>query len=92
MDVYQRSGITTVEPPYRAGVEGVGVIVEVGSSVTDVLVGQRVGWLSGGQGSFADYAVVEAARPSRYQTRSMPSRLLRCSCRGVTAHSLAMDI
>jgi NADPH2:quinone reductase len=48
--------------PYLAGVEGVGLIVEVGSEVTDLFEGQRVGWLTGGQGSFADYTVVEAAR------------------------------
>ena len=65
LDVYQRTGVGglfPVVPPYLAGVEGVGVVVEVGSAVTDLRQGQRVGWLSGGQGSFADYAVVEAAR------------------------------
>ena len=58
------SGLASLplRPPYLAGVEGVGLIVEVGSEVTDLLEGQRVGWLSGGQGSFADYAVVEAAK------------------------------
>jgi NADPH2:quinone reductase len=91
MDVYQRSGATPVKPPYLAGVEGVGVIVEVGSGVTDLFEGQRVGWLSGGQGSFADYAVVEAAKavliPDEVDNESAAAVLMQ----GVTAHYLATD-
>jgi NADPH:quinone reductase-like Zn-dependent oxidoreductase len=52
--VYQGSGATSVKPPYLAGVEGVGVIIEVGSDVTDLLEGQLVGWLTGGRSSRAD--------------------------------------
>jgi NADPH:quinone reductase len=91
MDVYQRTGITPVALPYLAGVEGVGLIVEVGSEVTDLLEGQRVGWLSGGQGSFADYAVVEAAKavpiPDGVDTEAAAAVLMQ----GVTAHYLATD-
>jgi NADPH:quinone reductase len=90
-DVYQRTGITPIAPPYLAGVEGVGLIVEVGSEVTDLLEGQRVGWLSGGQGSFADYAVVEAAKavpiPDGVDTEAAAAVLMQ----GVTAHYLATD-
>jgi NADPH:quinone reductase len=89
--VYQRTGVTSVAPPYLAGVEGVGQIVEVGSEVTDLLEGRRVGWLSGGQGSFADYAVVEAAKavpiPDEVDTESAAAVLMQ----GVTAHYLATD-
>ena len=77
--------------PLLAGVEGVGLIVEVGSEVTDLLEGQRVGWLSGGQGSFADYAVVEAAKavpiPDGVDTEAAAAVLMQ----GVTAHYLATD-
>lgn len=89
MDVYQRTGVTAVAPPYLAGVEGVGLIVEVGSEVTDLHEGQRVGWLTGGQGSFADYAVVEAAKavpiPDVVDTEAAAAVLMQ----GVTAHYLA---
>jgi NADPH:quinone reductase len=69
MDVYQRTGVTAVAPPYLAGVEGVGLIVEVGSEVTDLHEGQRVGWLSGGQGSFAvPAAPTTAERGTRQPT------------------------
>jgi NADPH:quinone reductase len=50
LDVYQRTGVCPIAMPYLAGVEGVGLIVEVGSEVTDLFEGQRVGWLTGGQG------------------------------------------
>jgi NADPH:quinone reductase len=91
LDVYQRSGVTPVAAPYLAGVEGVGLIVEIGSDVTDLREGQRIGWLTGGQGSFADYVVVEAAKavpvPDEVGTESAAAVLMQ----GVTAHYLATD-
>jgi NADPH2:quinone reductase len=62
LDVYQRTVATPVQPPFRAGGEGVGTVVAVGGDVTDAAVGQRVGWLPGGQGSFSEFAVVDAER------------------------------
>ena len=91
LDVYQRTGFTAVAPPYVAGVEGVGIIVELGSEVTDLLEGQRVGWLTGSKGSFADFAVVEAAKtvpiPDEVDSESAAAVLMQ----GVTAHYLATD-
>jgi NADPH:quinone reductase len=94
LDVYQRTGVVglfPVVPPYLAGVEGVGVVVEVGSAVTDLSEGQRVGWLNGGQGSFADYVAVEAARavpiPDDVEDESAAAVLMQ----GVTAQYLATD-
>jgi NADPH2:quinone reductase len=62
LDVAQRSGGTPVQAPFAAGVEGVGRIVELGTDVTGLSVGQRVGWLTGGQGSFSQFAVVDASK------------------------------
>jgi NADPH2:quinone reductase len=94
LDVYQRTGavgLFPVVPPYLAGVEGVGVVVEVGAAVTDLSEGQRVGWLNGGQGSFADYVAVEAARavpiPDDVEDESAAAVLMQ----GVTAQYLATD-
>jgi NADPH:quinone reductase len=91
MDVYQRTGATPVKPPYVAGVEGVGVVAEVGADVTDLTVGQRVGWLSGGQGSFADSVVVDAGKavpiPDGVDDATAAAALMQ----GVTAHYLATD-
>jgi NADPH2:quinone reductase len=91
LDVYQRAGATPLRPPFGAGVEGVGIIAEVGKSVTDLHVGQRVGWFSGGQGSFADAAVVAAAKvvpiPDEVDDETAAAVLMQ----GVTAHYLAID-
>ncbi len=91
MDVYQRNGATPVQAPYLAGVEGVGIVVEVGADVKDLEVGQRVGWLAGGQGSFADYVVVDAGKvvpiPGDVDDESAAAVLMQ----GVTAHYLATD-
>ena len=38
LDVYQRTGASPLRPPFAAGVEGVGVIADVGDSVTDLHV------------------------------------------------------
>jgi NADPH2:quinone reductase len=72
-------------------VEGVGTIVEIGSDVTDLAVGQRVGWLAGGQGSFADFTVVDATKavpiPDEVDDENAAAVLMQ----GVTAHYLAHD-
>ncbi|WP_369134059.1 quinone oxidoreductase [Modestobacter sp. I12A-02662] len=91
MDVYQRTGATPVKAPFGAGVEGVGVVAEVGSDVADLTAGQRVGWFSGGQGSFADSVLVDAARavvvPDGVEDEVAAAALMQ----GVTAHYLATD-
>jgi NADPH2:quinone reductase len=91
MDVYQRNGGTPVQPPYVAGVEGVGLITEMGNEVSDLSVGQRVGWFSGGQGSFADSVVVGAGKavpiPDGVDDDTAAAALMQ----GVTAHYLATD-
>ena len=91
LDVYQRTGATPLRPPFAAGVEGVGVVAEVGTSVPDLQVGQRVGWLAGGQGSFADAAVLAADRavpiPDEVDDETAAAVLMQ----GVTALYLATD-
>lgn len=91
LDVYQRTGATPLQPPYLAGVEGVGRVVQVGADVTDLVKGQRVGWLSGRQGSFADFTLVEASKavpiPDQVGDEDAAAALMQ----GVTAHYLATD-
>ncbi|WOF22834.1 quinone oxidoreductase [Microbacterium betulae] len=91
MDAHQLGGGTPIQAPFVAGVEGVGVIVEVGADVSDLKVGQRVGWHSGGQGSFAEFTAVEAGRaipiPDEVDDETATALLLQ----GTTAHYLATD-
>jgi NADPH2:quinone reductase len=92
MDAHQLHGGTPVKPPYAAGVEGAGVIEQLSADVADLSVGQRVAWHSGGQGSFADYAVVDAGRlvpvPDEIDDETAAALMMQ----GVTAHYLATDI
>ncbi len=46
LDVYQRAGAIPMTAPFTAGVEGVGVVTAVADEVTDLAIGQRVGWFS----------------------------------------------
>lgn len=91
IDVYQRIGVYSLSLPFAAGVEGAGVVVALGEGVTDITLGQRVGWLSGGQGSFSDFAVVEATQlvpiPDDFDDTWATALLMQ----GITAHYLATD-
>ena len=89
LDVYQRSGAVAV--PYVAGVEGVGVVVELGEAVTGMVAGQRVGWFTGGQGSFADLVVVQADKTVLLPEDVDDVTATALMMQGVTAHYLATD-
>jgi NADPH:quinone reductase len=91
LDVYQRTGASPLQAPYSAGIEGVGTVVELGDATEGFQPGQRVGWFSGGQGSFADYTVVQASKavpvPDTVDDDTAVASLLQ----GVTAQYLATD-
>jgi len=91
LDVYQRTGASPLKPPFLAGVEGVGVVAEVGDGVADLHVGQRVGWFSGGQGSYADFTPVVADRAVPIPDGVSDSAAVAVLMQGVTAHYLATD-
>jgi NADPH:quinone reductase len=91
MDVYQRSGAVPLPTPFVAGVEGVGTVVEVGGGVDDLSTGQRVGWLRGGQGSYAEYALVDAAMAVPVPDAVSDEAAAAVLMQGVTAHYLATD-
>ncbi|MEO7421520.1 MAG: quinone oxidoreductase [Ornithinibacter sp.] len=60
IDVYQREGVYPMPTPFVSGNEGAGVVVELGSDVDGVVVGDRVAWPQT-LGSASRYAVVPAA-------------------------------
>lgn len=91
LDVYQRSGASPLRPPFSAGVEGVGTIVGVGDGVEDLSVGQRVGWMSGGQGSFADLAVVAADKAIPLPESIDDATAVAALMQGITAQYLGTD-
>ncbi len=88
IDIYIRSGLYKSALPLTLGQEGAGVVEAVGPNVTEVAVGDRVAY-SGTPGSYAEYAVVPAARlvkvPDGMDTKSAAAAMLQ----GMTAHYLA---
>ena len=91
IDVYKRTGLYRVPLPATLGEEGSGTVVDVGSGVAEVKVGDRVAW-AGVIGSYADYAVIPVARlvplPAAVDLAVGAAVMLQ----GMTAHYLATSI
>lgn len=89
IDTYHRTGLYAVPLPFVPGVEGAGVIEALGEGVTDLSVGQRVGYYTATPGSYAEYAVIPADKliiiPDGVTDEQTAAALLQ----GMTAHYLA---
>jgi NADPH2:quinone reductase len=90
IDVYFREGRYPSQLPFTVGQEGAGIVKSVGSAVTTVKPGDRVAY-TGLQGSYAEYAVVDASRlvviPDALDFESAAAAMLQ----GMTAHYLLYD-
>jgi len=88
IDVYYRTGLYKSQLPITLGVEGGGVVTEVGPNVTEVKAGDRVAY-SGVLGSYAQFAAVPAARlvklPEGLDGKMGAAAMLQ----GMTAHYLS---
>jgi NADPH:quinone reductase len=60
IDVYFRTGQYPLQLPNGIGSDAVGVVEAVGPGVTDIRVGDRVGYLIGPQGAYADVRIMPA--------------------------------
>ena len=60
IDVYFRTGRYPLALPNGLGSDAVGVVEAIGSGVTDIRVGDRVGYLLGPQGAYSDVRVMPA--------------------------------
>jgi NADPH2:quinone reductase len=60
IDIYFRTGRYPLPLPNGLGSDAVGVVEAVGAGVTDVQVGDRVGYLLGPQGAYSDVRVMPA--------------------------------
>lgn len=87
IDVYHRKGLYPGSLPATLGVEAAGVVDAVGDGVTEISVGERVGYVMQ-QGAYAEYAVVPAERliplPDGVEATAAAALLLQ----GLTAHYL----
>ena len=59
IDIYQRTGIYSVDLPFILGMEASGVVEEIGDDVINVLPGERVAFAMQ-TGAYAEYIVVPA--------------------------------
>ncbi len=88
IDVYYRTGLYKAQLPITLGVEGGGVVTEVGPNVAEVKAGDRVAY-SGVLGSYAQFAAVPAARlvklPEGLDGKAGAAAMLQ----GMTAHYLS---
>jgi len=62
IDTYHRSGLYPLPLPSGIGTEAAGVVEAVGQGVTEVAVGQRVGYCGGAPGSYAEARIIAADR------------------------------
>ena len=62
IDTYHRTGLYPVPLPCGLGEEAAGVVTETGSAVTSLHEGDRVAYVSGAPGAYADEYVMDAAR------------------------------
>ncbi len=90
IDIYHRSGHYQLPLPLAMGVEGAGVVEQVGPGVSDLRVGQRVAWTNV-NGTYATHAVVPADRlvpvPEGVSSKLAAAVMLQ----GMTAHYLTHD-
>ncbi|MFF7939418.1 quinone oxidoreductase family protein [Nocardia gamkensis] len=91
IDTYIRTGRYPQDVPYIPGAEGTGVVVEVGSEVTEFAVGDRVAW-SAAPGSYAPKVAVPAAVAIPVPDGVDPPVAASALLQGMTAHYLIESI
>ena len=88
IDVYFRTGLYPRPLPFVAGLEGAGVVTQLGPDVSALEVGDRVGWCTV-PGSYASEVNAAAASLVRLP-EGVPNELAAASMlQGMTAHYLA---
>jgi len=89
LDVVQRRA--ALPTPFRPGVEGVGTVTAVGAGVDGFSVGDRVGWMTGGQGSFSSTALVRSDKAVPLPDDIDDETAVAALMQGITAHYLITD-
>ncbi len=92
IDIYFRTGRYPLALPNGLGSDAVGVVEAVGEGVTDVKAGDRVGYLLGPQGAYADVRVMPAdvliPLPDGVSDRSAATLMMK----GLTAQYLFRQV
>ena len=87
IDTYQRSGVYSMPLPFTPGSEGAGTVAEAGPDVAGFTAGDRVAWAMT-PGSYAEYAVVPAAKAVRIPEGLEDRTAAAAALQGMTAHYL----
>ena len=90
IDTYRRSGVYPMDYPHTVGVEGSGVVAEVGEGVTAWSAGDRVAWHDG-PGSYATRTIVRADMAMRVPEGIDFDVAAAIPLQGLTAQYLVTD-
>ncbi|MEU6147526.1 quinone oxidoreductase [Streptomyces sp. NPDC047081] len=89
-DALARSGALAAEPPFIAGVEAAGTVLETGTEVTDLVPGQRIVWPFT-EGSYAELAAIPARWGVPVPDEVSSEQAAALVAQGLTAHYLSFD-
>ncbi|WP_022683646.1 quinone oxidoreductase family protein [Sphingobium bisphenolivorans] len=90
VDTYYRSGLYPAPLPIPLGSEGAGTVIGVGSAVSNIKVGDRVGCVAG-LGAYATHRVVPADRVVKLSAAVSTEDAAAMMLKGMTACYLAED-
>ncbi len=90
IDTYHRTGLYPLPLPLVPGIEGAGVVEEVGSNVEGFSCGDRVVFCLA-MGAYAELVAVPAWKCVRLPDEVSPEAGVAAMCQGMTAHYLVTD-
>jgi NADPH:quinone reductase len=88
IDVYHRNGHYPVPTPATPGMEGCGVVEEVGAGVTDLKAGDRVAYAGGPIGAYAEARLIPADRVVRVPAGITDQQAASVMLKGLTTQYL----
>lgn len=91
IDIYQRQGTYPMPSPYVPGLEGSGVVTEVGSEVSGFAIGDKVAWPSS-LGSYATLHLVNATSVVKVPAGVELDVACAAMLQGMTAHYLVASL
>jgi len=88
IDVYHRTGLYPTPLPTTLGLEGAGIIMEVGPDVTDFRVGDHVAYAGGPLGAYAEMRPMPADRLVKLPPQISAQQAAAMMLQGMTAQYL----